>query len=406
MKKSTIITSIVVLSLVAGVSYFLFSHHRQPEYAWRTARIQRGDVTTLVTATGSVSALTTVQVGAQVNGIIASIKVDFNSVVKNGQVIAILDTTFLVASRDDAAANVEKASVQLAQFKREYDRIQKLYKQDVDTRVDYDLALANVEIAKANLNSAVAQLNRAKINLQYATIRAPISGTVISRNVDVGQMVISSFNSPTLFTIANDLAKMQVQANIDEADIGQVRVGESVAFSVDAYPDEVFYGKVEQIRLQPVVLQNVVNYVVIIDVPNPDLKLMPGLTANIDVKVQEHKDVLKVPMGALHFTPPEEFKSFPDSIQNKKSEVVKSDLEGNIKLPSKNQTGVLWVVEDHSLRPETVITGISDGTFIEVGGNIKVGDLVALGLNREAAASSPTAQNPFMPKMPTRPRTR
>jgi len=404
MKRSTIIILVIILSAGAGGSYFLFSRNKNQAYFWRTAKIEKGDITSLVTATGSVSALTTVQVGAQVNGTIASILVDFNSVVKKGQVIAILDTTFLVASRDDAAANVEKAKAQLIQYKREYARIQKLFNEKVDTQVDYDLALTNVELGKANLNSALAQLSRAKINLQYATIKAPISGTVISRNVDVGQMVISSFNSPTLFSIANDLTKMEVQANIDEADIGQVRVGESVTFTVDAYPDEVFYGHVQQIRLQPVVLQNVVNYVVIIEVPNPDLKLMPGLTANIDVKVQEHKDVLKVPMGALHFVPPAEFTNMSDStrVRNLKNE----NSENHVKVVSRIQTGTLWIVENNTLRPEQVVTGISDGTFIEIQGNIRKGDVVAMGINHDVTSNSPTSQNPFMPKMTTRPRSR
>ncbi|MBS1979426.1 MAG: efflux RND transporter periplasmic adaptor subunit [Bacteroidetes bacterium] len=386
---------------LAGGAYYWYalSHSASPDFQWRTAKIERGDITTLVTATGSLSAVTTVQVGTQVTGTISRLLVDFNSVVRKGQIIAILDTSFLVASRDDALANTEKARAQYNQYQREYNRVKKLFDEKVNAQADYDLALTNLELGRTNLRSAEAQLNRARINLQYATIRAPISGTVISRNVDVGQTVISSFNTPTLFTIANDLTHMQVQANIDEADIGQIQVGQYVSFTVDAYPNEVFKGTVQQIRLQPVTIQNVVNYVVIIDVPNPDLKLMPGLTANISVKVQEHKDVLKVPISALRFTPPEGYGVNTDSIK-KNGEVNR--IRTTETIGSNPQEGVLWLSDGQEIYPEKVQTGINDGTYIEVIGNgLKSNDVIVTGINHSTETSTSTS-NPFMPKMPTR----
>lgn len=400
--KRAIVTLLVVIAIGLSAGYFFLSRTKAAPISWRTVKIERGDVTTVVTATGSINALTTVQVGTQVSGTIATLLVDFNSVVKKGQIIAILDTTFLVASRDDAEANVDKAQAQLNQSVREFDRVKKLYREQVNTQVDYDQALANYELGKASLKSAVAQLQRAKINLQYATIKAPISGTVISRNVDIGQTVISSFNAPTLFTIANDLTKMEVQATIDEADIGQVAVGQSVSFTVDAYPDEIFEGHVKQVRLQPVTVQNVVNYVVTIDVPNPDLKLMPGLTANINIKVQERKGVLKVPMSALQFNPPAAYLSRQDSTR-KKTTLANPEIKIHINV--KDQIGTLWYSEGEELHSKSVVTGISDGTYVEVEGPITKGDIVIAGINH-GALSETTTQNPFMPKMPTRPRIR
>lgn len=401
MKKVAVVALILGL-VVCGVYFIFFSKSSESTISWRTAKVEKGDITTLVSATGTVSALTTVQVGTQVTGTISELLVDFNSVVKKDQVIAILDTTFLVASRDDAAANLDKAKAQFKQYAREFDRIKKLYDLRVSTQVDYEAALTNYELGKSNLKSAEAQWRRAKINLQYATIKAPISGTVISRNVDVGQTVISSFNAPTLFSIANDLTKMELQANIDEADIGQIRVDQSVAFMVDAYPNISFTGKVKQIRLQPVTVQNVVNYVVIIDVPNPDLKLMPGMTANIEVTIHERKDVLKVPVTALHFTPPAEYLPKPIPAEDRPSEMerVKTDINEDVMM------GVLWILKNDTLLPQRVMTGISDGAFVEVDASVQKDDIVVTGINNGNSSETTATQNPFMPRMSPRGRTR
>lgn len=401
MKKVAIVA--LVLGLVGcGIYFLFFSKSKESAISWRTAKVERGDIITMVSATGTVSALTTVQVGTQVTGTINKLLVDFNSVVEKNQVIAILDTTFLVASRDDAAANLDKARAQMRQYTREFNRVKKLYDQQVSALVDYESALTNYELGKSNLKSAEAQLRRAKINLQYATIKAPISGTVISRNVDVGQTVISSFNTPTLFAIANDLTKMEVQANIDEADIGQIRIDQLVTFTVDAYPTISFTGRVKQIRLQPITVQNVVNYVVIIDVPNPDLKLMPGMTANIEVTIHERKDILKVPVTALHFTPPAEYLPKTTPVENRPSEMERVKTETN----EDATMGVLWILKNDSLLPQRIVTGISDGAFVEVDASVHKDDIVVTGVNNGNTNEVTSAQNPFMPKMSPRGRTR
>ena len=405
MKKKTILFILIFALLGLGTAYFIFFKNKEPTYLWRKAKIEKGDIIVAVTATGSINADTTVQVGTQVSGIIAKLFADFNSVVKKGQVIAMLDTNLLTASKEDALANLEKAEVQVRQSKLEYERSKKLFNEKVVAKADYDLAVANYETAKSILKSAKAQLNRAKINFKYATITAPVSGTIISRSVDVGQTVIASFNTPTLFTIANDLTKMQVQANIDEADIGQVKVGQAVSFNVDAYPDKIFKGLVKQIRLQPVVVQNVVTYIVIIDVPNPDLKLMPGLTANITIKVEEHKGVLKIPSNALHFNPPEEYfetAKIPDSIKTQWNEIAKPSKKGKLNEPDTSSLLYAWFIKDNLIYPKRLKKGISDETSVEVSGDIKENDEIVIGIsNKKENTSSPT-QNPFMPKMPTR----
>ena len=403
MKKAIVIITIILIAGGAVAWYFL-SQNRYKAPTWKTAKIDTGSITINITATGSLNAVTTVQVGAQVSGIISKIFVDFNSVVKKGQIIALLDTTLLYASMRDAAAAVEKASAQLDLSGKQFARTDTLFREKVAAQSDYDLAYSNNKSAKADLNSALATLDHEKTMLRYATIKAPTNGTVISRNVDVGQTVISSFNAPTLFTIADDLTQMQVLANVDEADIGQVKVGQHTVFTVDAYPYDQFDGTVSMIRLQPVVVQNVNNYTVVINVANPDLKLLPGLTANITIKVQEHSSVLKLPANAIHFTPPVEYMqslNFQDSLIGK---IEFKKVPGN-EIPRPGDQCYVWVKKGADIGPVLVKTGIFDGTFIEAAGNIRPGDEVVTG-TINAQSSSSTVNNPFMPKMPTRRGTR
>jgi HlyD family secretion protein len=325
--KTKIIIIVVVIVAAAVGAYFLFAKKAESKIEYRSAKVEKGDIEILVTATGSLSADTTVQVGTQVSGTISKILVDFNSVVRKGQVIAIIDTTFLAAAVVDAQASLFKASVSVDLTKRNYDRTKELFDQKVMAQADYDQAYSDWQTAVANSRSAKASLDRAKINLKYATIVAPVSGVVVSRAVDVGQTMAASFSTPTLFSIANDLTKMQVQASIDEADIGKIQNGQQVTFTVDAYENLSFIGKVSQIRLQPTITQNVVKYTVIINVPNPDLKLLPGMTANITVHVQQVTDVLKVPASALRYNPSQEvvdkmMKIWPDSIKQKVQKLI------------------------------------------------------------------------------------
>ncbi len=290
--------------LILCVWYFLIrGNSREIEYKFDEVR--KGDIAIVVTATGALQAVTTVQVGSQVSGIVAKLYADFNTVVRAGEIVAQLDTTFLYASVKESEASLERAVAQSQDSKRTFDRTSELFKKGLVSQAEFDAARTALETQSAAVKQSRATLDRARVNLKYATIRAPIDGVVISRNVDVGQTVAASFSAPTLFVIANDLTKMQVQASVDEADIGRISIGQEVSFTVDAYPDDRFSGRVAEIRLQPNNVQNVINYTVIIDVPNDDLRLMPGMTANVTVQVDRQKGVLKVPNLALRFTPPD-----------------------------------------------------------------------------------------------------
>jgi len=303
MRKKIIMTAVGVIA-VGCAAFLLFFRGNRTSYSMRFEKVSKGNITVYVTATGTINAVTTVDVGTQVSGIVSKLYADFNSVVREGQVIAQIDSTFLVQAVRDASASLERARAQYQDSKRTLDRTKMLLEKQLESQANYDGALTNYEAASASLKQAEASLERAKINLAYATIYAPINGVVIDRKVNVGQTVAASFSSPTLFTIANDLKKMQVQTTVDESDIGRVSIGQTATFTVDAYPEQKFSGVVSQIRLAPVNIQNVVNYTVIIDVNNDDLKLMPGMTANVKILVASREDVLRVPNMALRLQPP------------------------------------------------------------------------------------------------------
>jgi HlyD family secretion protein len=429
-KKRNIIFGVLAAILIGAVVVVLTSS-KSTETTYRTVKVERGDVSIVVTATGTLSADTTVQVGTQVSGTIAQLFADFNSVVKKNQVIALLDTTFLQTQVEDAQANLDGAVAKVNQTERDFSRTQDLFKKSLASQSDYDVAKANYESAVAARNSAAAALNRARINLRYATIRAPISGVVISRNVDVGQTVAASLAAPLLFMIANDLTKMQVQANIDEADIGKIHVGQDVKFTVDAYPDQQFQGKVGQIRLQPNVIQNVVNYTVIIEAPNPDLKLMPGMTATITVLVDRRDNVLKLPNLALRFQPDQkELEALRqgrvsdstqgrgvDSIRWKGIDSTRRAEMGARFLGQQGQGGagagagvsggarggfgmnrsLVWILDQNKkLKPVPVRLGLNDGTSSEiVSGRLKEGDEVVVGVVNDVARAPQTNPNPL-----------
>jgi HlyD family secretion protein len=337
-KKSFIIYGSVIVVIIIGV-ILLFARNKSQSYSFKFDKVSQGDLTVFVTATGAINAVTSVDVGTQVSGIIAKLYADFNSVVKKGQLIAQIDSTFLVQSVKDAEANLDKARAQYADSKRNFEREKALLERGLDSQLNYDAALTTYESNGAMLKSAQAALDRAKINLAYATIYAPIDGVVINRAVNIGQTVAASFSSPTLFTIANDLKKMQVQTTVDETDIGRVSIGQEATFTVDAYPDDKFTGTVSQIRLAPQSIQNVVNYIVIIDVNNDQLKLMPGLTANVKILIASAQNVMKVSNMALRFQPP------TDIIDTTGSSSMRGDFTGrgkdvgdSSKLPSDGQS--------------------------------------------------------------------
>jgi len=412
-RKSIITVAIIALAIVGGVAFFV-SRGKAEDPEWLTLKVARGDLDVVVTATGTLAADTTLQVGTQVSGTIAQLFVDWNSIVKQGQVMAKLDTTFLWASVEVAESNLQKAKVAADQAKVNFDRVKQLFDRNLDSQSDYDTALATYESAQADVSGAQTSLDQAHINLNYATIKSPINGIVVSRNVDVGQTVAAGFNTPLLFTVANNLHRIQVQASVDEGDIGNVKVGQDVTFTVDAYPTDVFHGKVSQIRLQSTLVQNVVEYTVIIECPNPDLKLMPGMTANITINIAEAKNVLKVPTTALHFTPPREYlvqamSQLPDSVKQKMQQRWKQNGGGNSGMTMNGGMGggqgaqtrdltpgshaSVWVVNGKEIKPVRVLLGLSDGTNTEVDGDLKEGDEVAVGTLIQTASTQQS--NPF-----------
>jgi len=294
----------IVLAIGGGVAYYVTrgrASEGQPKY--RTEQADRGDVTMAVTATGTISAVTTVQVGSQVSGIIARLHADFNSKVRKGQLLAELDPTPFEARVAQQRADLLQAEVQTRRAKLDHDRQRRLLDEGLAPQSDYDAAKATFDATQAQVDQATAALHQAQTDLQYTKIVSPIDGVVVARQYDVGQTVAASFQAPTLFTIAQDLTKMQVQADVDQSDIGRVKEGQAARFTVDAYPDEQFRATISQIRLNASVNQNVITYPVILSVPNPDEKLRPQMTADVSIEVAKVEDVLRVPNAALRFRP-------------------------------------------------------------------------------------------------------
>lgn len=302
MSKTGWIVGAALLASVAGTGVYLASGKKDgPRF--RKEKVDRGDVTATVTASGTLSAVTTVKVGSQVSGIIARLHVDFNSPVRRGQLLAELDPSPFQASVDQRRADLERSKVELRNAELSFARAKSLSEQQLMSQAEFDAARANRDSAAAAVAQSAAALRQAETNLAYTTIVSPIDGVVVDRQYDVGQTVAASFQAPTLFTIAQDLTKMQVATNIDEADIGRVKAGQKALFTVDAFPDRRFEGTVSQIRLSPQTVQNVVTYPVLLDVANPLGDLKPGMTANVQVPVQMEADALRVPNAALRFRP-------------------------------------------------------------------------------------------------------
>ena len=358
----------VLLFIATGAWYWWNSGTAAVHY--KTAVVDRGPITSVVTATGTVNPVVSVQVGSQVSGKIARLFADFNSVVTQGQVLAQIDQAPFQARVSQARAavksargNLAKAKILSAQRKLEHDRMAKLRKQAFVSQADLDLAVTNfrdaeasVEVWQATLDQAEATLASAELDLGYTTIYSPVNGIVVSRNVDVGQTVAATFQTPTLFVIAQDLTQMQVDANVSEADIGGVTEGKRANFRVDAYPKQFFEGAVTQVRNAPISIQNVVTYDVVITVDNRDLKLKPGMTANVTIVTANKEDPLRVPNGALRFRMPD--------------------------VPVDRKVTKVWRLEDKQVRPVAVTTGIADSLFTEIveGQPLKEGDSVIIGI--------------------------
>lgn len=380
MKKNRKITGkpLLAVTLIAGLAFACTP--KESGMAYETVAVERGTISNSVTATGTIEPITEVEVGTQVSGKITKLYADYNSIVKAGQLLAELDTVELRATLDSRTASLESARVKYEYQKKNYVRIKGLFEKGMVSQTDYEDAEYQYQTSKTDYDQAQSNMVQAETNLGYARIFSPIDGIVLSREVEVGQTVAASFETPTLFTLAQDLRKMQVVADVDEADIGQVVEGQKVSFTVDAYPDDVFEGSVTQVRLQATTESNVVTYEVVIDAPNPDVKLKPGLTANVTIFTMQKPDVLVVPAKALRFS--------PDPAQ---------------KTPA---AGPKRVFVDHNgfLTEMLVKTGVSDGIYTEVTGGLAEGDSVAVGFKAVIAADGDEEvggeQSPFMPTPP------
>ena len=301
-RRFLIIAIVLVTAILVGLFFFRRDRDKG-SVPYRTEAAGRGDITATVSATGTLSAVTTVQVGSQVSGIISRLYADFNSQVTKGQILAELDPTPFLQTVEQRQADVTRSQVEVSNNLVSYNRQKKLAAAGLISASDLDAAKAAYDSARAQLSLSQASLKQAKTNLGYAKIYSPIDGQVVDRQYDIGQTVAASFSAPTLFTIARDLTKMQVQADVDQSDIGRIKVGEPVHFTVDAYPEEPFHGAISQVRLNATVNQNVITYPVIIEVPNPDLRLRPSMTADVTIEVAKVSDVLQVPNAALRFRP-------------------------------------------------------------------------------------------------------
>ena len=366
-----------------------------------------------VTATGTIEPVETVEVGTQVSGKVETIYVDFNSVVKKGDLLCELDKLTLNESVSRAQANLTSSESQMKYAKLAFERTKQLYEANAATLADFESAQNTYTQAQMSMKNAKAQYDQARVDLGYADIFSPIDGVVLDRAVEVGQTVAASFSTPTLFTLANDLTRMQVEANVDEADIGQVKLNQRVTFTVDAYPEDVFNGTVNQIRMKPTTTSNVVTYTVIIDAPNPDQKLFPGMTASVTI-VTEEQTGLAAPAEAFNFTPSEQIMremmkngERPDFDKNNRPERPNRQ-QGQV-FPDGQQFGggerptMIWVKNGNTIMPRPVKTGMSDGAYKIIESGINEGDSIVLSAQyvvKEKAKK--TGENPFMPGPPGR----
>lgn len=384
MKKKTLWMVIGVIA-AAAVLWLVFRPTGKDQVALETAMVQRIEISNSVTATGTVEPVTKVEIGTQVSGIISKLYVDYNDVVKAGQVIAEMDKVNLVAELSAANAQLATAKTEYEYQEKEYNRMKTLHDKELVSDSEFDQAQYQYQSAKNAYSQTQASYTKVKRNLSYATITSPIDGVVISKAVEEGQTVAAGFSTPTLFTIAKDLSDMQVIANVDEADIGQVKEGQRVTYTVAAYPDDVFEGRVSQVRLEATTTSNVVTYEVVINAPNPDLKVKPGLTATITIYTLEEEDVLSVPTKALRFNPDKEML---DDLGVK--------LEGMPKMTDSTKT--VWVKRGETITPVQVVTGNTSGDRTGISGGLQEGDEVVTGFTAEAPKKVESVErSPFAP---------
>lgn len=379
---------IVAVAAIAALAVWLLSGGKKEEkITFDTAAVAPANIMNSITATGTIEPVTSVTVGTQVSGIVSKLFVDYNSVVKKGQVIAELDKTNLMSQLNTAKTQLATAQSQLNYQTANYKRYKTLFEKGLVAADDFDNAKLSYTQAKEQVASAKEEVQRAQTNLGYATITSPIDGVVLSKSVEEGQTVAASFSTPELFTIAQDLTNMQVVADVDEADIGDVKEGERVTFTVDAYPDDTFEGEVKQVRQEATTTNNVVTYEVVISAPNADLKLKPGLTANVTIYTAERKGVLSVPSKALRFTPQKE-------------------TVGKMKIVDvANAKNKVWTIEGNSIVAHKVNIGMTDGTNTQIVGGIAEGTKIVTGLNvmggeEEKPMEAQGESSPFAPGPP------
>lgn len=416
-KKRVIMTVGIIVVLVMSVLLFksCFTHAKEGRFQF--AAIKRGDVENIVSSTGTLSAVETVEVGSQVSGIIKEVSVDFNDSVEKGQVLAVLDKTLFLVAVNDAEAGVLRAKAKLNQANAELKRNHPLFEKGHLSEMEFLVTKTAAETAEADLKMAEAALKRAKTNLDYTVIRSPINGTVIERTVDPGQTIAASFVAPKLFLIAEDLTRMQIEADVDESDIGQIKEGQSVRFTVQAYPEETFTGNVRQIRLQPETIQNVVNYTVVVDASNKQRLLLPGMTATVDFLVEERRGVLLVPNTALNYKPSMEvLKKYGAKMMEKMKNMASKHGSGRKmgfmgmgggagmmsgKLPD-NVGHVLYMDKDGNLDFAMFIKGATDGKVTEISRSheLKEGMNVITAYKIEKGSKSSSKRSSIFPPPP------
>ena len=380
-KKGWIGIGVVAVLIIAW--FLLKGGKKEEKVSFETAKVENTNIQTSITATGTIEPVTSVTVGTQVSGIVSHLYVDYNSVVKKGQVIAELDRTNLISELNTAKANLSSAQSTAAYELSNYNRYKTLYDKGLVSADEFENAQLSYMKAKEQVNTSRESVQKAQTNLGYATITSPIDGVILSKAVEEGQTVAASFNTPELFVIAQDLTDMRVIADIDEADIGGVKEGQRVSFTVDAFPDDTFEGAVTQVRQEATTESNVVTYEVVISAPNADLKLKPGLTANVTIYTLEKNDVLAVPSKALRFQPNEALLQKGESI---------SDCEGDHKL---------WTKDGPVFKAHKVEVGTSNGVMTEITGGIPAGTEVLADFEisgGEMAMPEQQASNPFMPR--------
>jgi HlyD family secretion protein len=389
-KKTTIAIALIAVLAVVGVLVHRQAFARETT-TYRFTAVERGDVEASVSATGTLNAVRTVQVGTQVSGQVSELFVDFNDTVKKGQLLARIDPTLQQQAVTDAYATLERVQAQARQASREYNRNAELASAGLVARSEVEMTDSSADVARANVKSAQVALERAKRNLEYTNIYAPIDGVVVERNVDLGQTVAASLSTPQLFLIANDLTRMQILAKVGEGDIAGIKEGQPVKFTVQALPRDTFEGTVEQVRLQSATTENVVNYTVVVNVDNADRKLLPGMTARVKFVTRSADDVLKVANAALRFKPETtEAKTETAAAPQQRTQRARTSGE-------RGRPGTLYYVDTNGkLQSIRVRTGVTDGSFTEVRGDtVKEGMQVIAGTVQPQAEKTETSSNPF-----------